>query len=281
MDEAPVADAGEPADAGPVESGDTGAEAPQTEDGEVEAPSRQYVEIDDPDNRYERVRVAGEELEVPYSELVRGYSREADYTRKTQELAQQRQQADFGLRLQQALEADPRMTLQILAQQHGLSLAEAQAQVDAVEEEYADPLERELVQERRARESLEQRINQREADEHLERAVTGLQRQYNVSDEDMRAVIGTAYQMNLGVEALPLIYKTMAFDRIAARVEAARAEQARQQAETTRRTAAKTQASSVIGNGRGAGNGLTDQVDAGGRMSLRQAIEAAFDQAEQ
>lgn len=37
-----------------------------------------------------RVRVGGEEMEVPVSELIRGYSRTADYTRKTQSLSEER-----------------------------------------------------------------------------------------------------------------------------------------------------------------------------------------------
>ena len=38
------------------------------------------------------VKVDGEELEVSLDELVQGYSRHSDYTRKTQELASQRDQ---------------------------------------------------------------------------------------------------------------------------------------------------------------------------------------------
>ena len=278
MDEGPPMEG--VAEAGPdPEIGDTEVEAEGPSEA-VEEQARQYVEIDDPDNRYERVKVDGEDVEVPYSELVRGYSREADYTRKTQALAEQRQEAEFGLRLQQALASNPQLTLQILAQQHGLSLAEAQAQVAAAEDEYADPLEREIAQERQARLALEERLTQREADEQLERAVVGLKNQFNLNDEDLRAVVGTAYQMGVGPDAFPLIHKAMQFDRIDARVRAHRAEQERERAETARRQAAKTQASQAISSGTGQGNGLTNQVDAGGTMSLREAIEAAFDQAE-
>ena len=120
-------------------------------------PPRQYVEIDDPDNRFERVKVAGEELEVPYSELVKGYSREADYTRKAQALAQQRQEAEYAINLQRALQANPEMTLRILAEQHGLSQQQGQPAPAEEEDDYTDPLERAIVQERRAREQLEER----------------------------------------------------------------------------------------------------------------------------
>jgi hypothetical protein len=211
---------------------------------------------------------------------LKGYSREADYTRKAQALAQQRQEAEFGIRLQQALQANPEMTLQILAQQYGWQPPGQQAPTPPPEDEFADPLERQLAEERQARMSLEERIAQREADQELERAIGGLRSQYNLNDEDVRTVVQTAYQMNLGVEALPLVYKTMAFDRISARVQAARTQQERERAEEARRTTAKTQANQVVGSGTGAGNGLTNQADAGGRMTLREAIEAAYEQAE-
>lgn len=265
-------------EAGPEGIGDAGGEPTEPEAG-AEPPARQYVEIDDPDNRYVRVKVDGEDVEVPYSEALKGYSRESHFTKNMQQVAQQRQEAEFGIRLQQALAANPQLTLQALAQQYDLRLAE-QAPPTPVEDEYADPLEREIAQERQARLALEERLSQREADEQLERAVTGLRSQFNLNDEDLKEVVGTAMRFNLGVDAFPMIYKTMQFDRIDARVKAHRAEQERVKAETIRRQAAKTEASATISSGSSGGNGLTNQVDPGGRMSLREAIEAAFEQAE-
>ena len=45
-----------------------------------------------------RVKVDGEEVDVPLDELLKGYSRTADYTRKTQAIAEARKQADAELR---------------------------------------------------------------------------------------------------------------------------------------------------------------------------------------
>jgi len=271
MDESPVESG--VAEAGPEQSGDTGSEAVEQPDEGGEEPSRQYVEIDDPDNRFVRVRVDGEDVEVPFSEALRGYSREADYTRKAQAVAQQRQEAEFALNMQRALQANPEMTLRILAEQYGL-MGQEQAQAPAEEEEYVDPLERALVEERRAREGLEARITQRETDEQLAHAIGGLQQQFNLSNDDINAVVTVAYEGGYGIEALPMIYKTMAFDRLAARVQQARAQQAEQQ----RRTQAKTQAGQVVSTRSNGSNGLTNQVDAGGNMTLREAIESAFEQ---
>jgi len=240
--------------------------------GEDEAPARQYLEVDDPDNRWVRTKVDGEEVEVPYSEFQRGYSREADYTRKTQALAQQRQEAEFGLRLQAALAADPQATIKLLAERYG-----PQPQAQQPEPEFDDPLERQLYEERQARMSLEERINQRETDEQLSRTIDGLRTQFGATDEDLRAVVMTAQQNNLGIEALPMIYKTMAFDRIQASVQAYQAQQAAEAAKQQQRVAAKTAAGQVISNGQGAGN-LTDRASTGAPMSLRESIEAAFEQ---
>jgi hypothetical protein len=247
-----------------------------TDEGGDETPARQYVEVDDPDNRYVRVKVAGEDVEVPYSEAVRGYSREADYTRKAQEVAAQRQEAELGLRIQQALATDPQTTLRLLAERYA---AQNPAAPKAPEPEFDDPLERQLHEERQARMSLEERINQREADEQLSRTIDGLRTQYGANDEDLRAAVNLAYQSNLGIEQLPMIYKTMAFDRIQANVRAYQAQQAAEAAKNQQRTAAKQAAGQVISNGNTGATNLTDRASTGAPMSLRESIEAAFEQA--
>jgi hypothetical protein len=75
-----------------------------------------------------------------------------------------------------------------------------------------------------------------------------------------------------------MIYKMMAFDRIQASVQAYQAQQAAEAEKQQRRVAAKTAAGQVISNGQGAGN-LTDRASTGAPMSLRESIEAAFEQA--
>jgi hypothetical protein len=273
MDEAPIEGAGA-VEAGPVDGGEAGSETIEQPGGEPE-PSRQYVEVEDPDNRFVRVKVDGEDVEVPYTEALRGYSREADYTRKAQDVARQRQEAEFGLNLQRALESNPAMTLQILQQQYGINLG-AQAPGEPEEPEYADPLERLLHEERAAREALEYRFTQRESDEALDRVVTGLRQQFQLSDDDLREVIGTAYQLGAGIEQLPFIYKAIAFDRVNARVQAVRADQERRAQEDQRRQASAANASALISTNTTGSNGLTTQVAADGNMTIRQAIEIAL-----
>jgi phosphoribosylpyrophosphate synthetase len=88
---------------------------PQTE--EVDEPQDEYEDDvqDDEEETQEEVEAApelykviidGEEVEVSLDELQKGYSRQSDYTRKTQQLAQQRKEAealqqDYAQRVQQ------------------------------------------------------------------------------------------------------------------------------------------------------------------------------------
>ena len=91
-------DTNEPTDAAPS-SEDT--EAPETEDDGPDDESEEDSDEDKPDptsGRKFKVTVKGEdgadlETEVDEKELVAGYQRQADYTRKTQELARREEQA--------------------------------------------------------------------------------------------------------------------------------------------------------------------------------------------
>ena len=78
-----LGDEDEPAEGGPV---DDSAGDGQAGDGPADGESAEG-ETEEP--RY-KVKIDGKEEEVPLSELVSGYQRQADYTRKTQKLAEER-----------------------------------------------------------------------------------------------------------------------------------------------------------------------------------------------
>jgi hypothetical protein len=65
-----------------------------SEDDESEESDEEEVEDDSEETTLYTVTVDGEEHEVTEEELVKGYSRQADYTRKTQQLAEYRKQID-------------------------------------------------------------------------------------------------------------------------------------------------------------------------------------------
>jgi hypothetical protein len=84
------------------EEADEGDATDATDTGEETAEETPEKSEDEPEPAF-KVKVAGEEVEVPLSELVKGYSREQDYTRKTMALAEDRKalQAKFAEELQQ------------------------------------------------------------------------------------------------------------------------------------------------------------------------------------
>jgi len=63
---------------------------PQAEESDVSAEEAEYQEEVVEEAPKYRVKVNGEELEVSLDELLNGYSRTADYQKKTQSLAEQR-----------------------------------------------------------------------------------------------------------------------------------------------------------------------------------------------
>jgi hypothetical protein len=72
-------------------------ESDAVEDGYEADDSAEYdadeVQEEEPTPTY-RVKVGKDELDVPLDELLKGYSRTADYTRKTQEIAETRKMVE-------------------------------------------------------------------------------------------------------------------------------------------------------------------------------------------
>jgi hypothetical protein len=75
-----------------AEEEDVAADTDESEESEEEEAEDEEVE----ETALYTVKVNGEDVEVTEDELVRGYSRQSDYTKKTQELAEYRKQLDNG-----------------------------------------------------------------------------------------------------------------------------------------------------------------------------------------
>jgi len=271
-----------PGDVGPADDGQSSGDG-QTTDTEPEY--REYLDPSEYADRYVPVKVGGETLEVPLREALDGYSRTADYTRKTQELATQRQQAEYALTLQRALETQPEETLRLLARRAGIEFGQSPPPTmgreqpsydDGLDEEpaYTDPVQKRLDEQQQVISQLMQQREYEQADRVLRSAISGLQSRYNADQPTVRQVIQTALQANMGPESFDMIYKNLAFDR---------AHQARQQAQQTRqaqeeqRRAAGERASQLVGSepsANGAGGPMPGPAE--GRMSLSEAYEASL-----
>lgn len=124
---------------------------PQTEESQAK-PEDEVVAADEADDETEeseevegeeeaapvaktfKVKVDGEEVEVPEDELLKGYSRTQDYTRKTQQLAEQRKAAEAEYEQVRSERAQYAQLLGQLA-----AKLEAEPQVDQ-ELQYTDPI---------------------------------------------------------------------------------------------------------------------------------------------
>lgn len=271
------------AESGPEGFGETDVEA-VTEDF-TEEPTYDFLEVDEATaNKYVKVKIDGEEVSVPLNEALQGYSRESAATKRFQEASDMRKEAERAIRLQQAFQTDPGLTVQILAREAGVSVeqflgmssAQQQAAIDDANDQYVDPLERQIAEERQARLAIEERLEQRDADERLDRAVGGLKQQYNATDEQVRSVVQQAMRMQLGVEAFPMIYQAMAYQ---ASQQVTAQQTAGQEAESLRRQEAARRAAAVVGTGSGAAN-TTTASPAATYGSIREAAAAAIDEVE-
>ncbi len=160
-----------------------------------------YTEVAD---KVVKLQVDGQEVVVPVKEALAGYQRQADYTRKTQELSEQRKQVQFAATLADALQKDPAGTLQALQQHYGLN---APIQNQEVEEEYLDPAEKHLR-------NLEQRIasfEQQKAMDDLTRTIDSLQSKYG---DDFNADEVVAKALAVGSTDLEAVFKQITFDKV-------------------------------------------------------------------
>ena len=119
------------------------------------------------------VKVDGAVQQVSLEELQQGYQRQADYTRKTQEIAAERDRLQQAEAIVSALEHDPEGTLQTLA--HSFNVAPITGQ-QVSDDEYAevDPTQQKLAE-------LEHKIarqEQMERVQRVEREVSTLQEKY-------------------------------------------------------------------------------------------------------
>lgn len=177
--------------------------------------SYEYIDPSAFDGKYVKVKVDGADVDVPFSEAIQGYQRQADYTRKTQELASQREQLGYAQTLQQALESNPKETIELLTRHYGVATANqmvADAQNEPQVPEFDDPLEKRIWE-------TEQRIQQYEqerANQQLQSEISRLQSTY----EDFNAQEVVRLALQNGTTDLEGTYKQIAFDRLVNKVRA-------------------------------------------------------------
>ena len=124
------------------------------------------------------VKIDGEERQVTLTELQDGYQRQAEYTRKTQELAEERQRLQQAEAIASALETDPSGTIAALSSAFGVTDT-----LPATEPNYSDGVEEDPTAKRLVQ--LETQVAQQaqtNRQQALEREVHNLKRKYGDFD---------------------------------------------------------------------------------------------------
>lgn len=150
------------------------------------------------------VKIDGEEQQVSLEELQNGYQRQADYTRKTQEIAAERERLLQAEAIVSALEKDPVGTLDTLARSFNVNNP-VPNQIDDSEYEQ-DPTERKLAE-------LENKIAAQEQVQRvqkIEREVTTLQEKYG--EFDRQELLNHA--LKNGIPNLEAAYTHMRFNEV-------------------------------------------------------------------
>ena len=127
------------------------------------------------------VKVDGSEEQVSLDELRDGYQRQADYTRKTQELASERNRLQQAEAIVQSLEADPAGTLTALGDAFGVARAtgEPTGEVDPWDE--PAPNEQRLAT-LEARLEQQDRVHRRQQVEKQVEVLKGSYGEFNASE---------------------------------------------------------------------------------------------------
>lgn len=158
-----------------------------------------------PAGDFYKVTVGGQEQEVTLEDLRSGYMRQADYTRKTQEVAEMRQRLAQAEAIASALDADPQGTLQALAEAFGVPVGNQDVGGYEADDD-VDPVEARL----RGIEAQFQAQRAAEVRTQIDREIDTLVNTYG--DFDITPVIAHAAQHGMTVTDA---YRVLQFDSIA------------------------------------------------------------------
>lgn len=195
-----------------------------------------YFNVDEFGDKYVKLSVSGDEVEVPLKEAISGYQRQADYTRKTQELADQRKELAFAQAIQEALDNNPSETIALLQQHYGVM----QEDEFFNEDEFLDPVE----QQYRTLDSRIRAFEEAQALQELEQTVSSLQNRYG-EIFDANEVVAKA--LAIGSTDLEAVFKQIAFDKVLTQRSAQNDYQAQKSAEESAIIEQKRQAAIVSG----------------------------------
>jgi hypothetical protein len=180
------------------------------------APAPQYLDIDQFGDYLVKVKIDGSEQELPFSKVRDGLMMQEAFTRRTQELAEERRALRQADALVAALDRDPAATIQQLSEVYDLDPASGFQPVERTPEEI------QFRQQQAQLAAQQQQLNR----QRIEAEIATLKSQYG--DLDVQATARYASENGLTLTAA---YKAMEFDRLREQqAQQAQQEQARARA---------------------------------------------------
>lgn len=223
---------------------------------------------DEPDHY--TVFVDGKEERVTFEDLQKGYMRQADYTRKTQQLARERESLSEMAVLRDALERDPRTTIAALASALGVDFGTATKVAEAAQAGDVEPWDALAAKVDNISNQLTAQQQAALAAQQQAQSAQAMQRQIQQEIADLKSVHGefndaelVQYAVDHKVPDLSTAYRAWQFDLA----------QAQRAAEHNKAVEAKRKAQVVAG---GVNTSGTVSTSAQQKMSVREAVRAAF-----
>ena len=261
VDETPAVDAGIPENEAPDTVGQAGEQGEAIQEDDA-------FDVSQYGDKTVVVKVNGEEVRVPLSEALSGYQRQADYTRKTQELSR-------ASALSEALEKNPEATLQLLQQTYGKQIGSQMAQAASASDpsddwDADDPVAQEV---RNLRAQVEE-LRGYETNRTLDSTLSGLKAKYGEHFNEQELIQAAAQRQIRTPGELESVFRDITFDKFFAVSQATEQHKVAQAAEAAARVAAKEGVSQVVSSG----NGVA-QTSTGVAAVKYSSFEDAFDAA--
>lgn len=153
------------------------------------------------------VVVDGETIKVPLKDAIGGFMRQSDYTRKTQQLAEDRKLAEWGREMQRAFEVDPLGTLQALNDAFGYRQQAPQGEEDI------DPELAPIIQQNQVMSAELRRVQAQMAQIEQDRVLSEVRAEMadvkaRYGDFDASKVLGLAAERGLSIEDAYLLNRS-------------------------------------------------------------------------
>lgn len=196
----------------PLEGSEELGESEDTDD-PLDGEEGEADEADEDEEGSESWTLDGEEVSPEQvKEWKLGYMRNADYTQKTQEVAELRKEAEQAIGLWQAFEIDPIGTLDFLRERYEEAGIYEPKDPEVVEKELQI---RQMEQQRQADQEYRQHIDNQVAQAQFEEYMQHLEAKYDGQGFDRNEVI--QFAVNNNINDPELAFKTLAYEKLQAK----------------------------------------------------------------